>query len=376
MGIKQIDLKHCIKETYFDYFYKQCESNPLKKCLISISTNDFLSYKQTNDLSNKIAHFLLSSLKVKQNSVIGILMERSAKIPLAMIGINKAKCGFLIIDKKTPIKRMEFMLENSNVKNVITDSFTKDELKIKSINIIPFDKILNFSKNYPLPKILPNDILCHSYTSGTTGMPKCIIQKHVALKNVADAYANRLVPANIVENTIYGVFPPISFVVFLTDILCSIALGFEVHILSLSEQSSYVNLITYINDNKLTHCFVPPSLLNVFIERYNGDSLKLVLTGGDTVFINAKPKFDILVGYGLSEALSVMLYKFITPDSHITSVSYDGIIDGNLLYLVNEKNQVINQIGEIGEICISGPKVSVGYQNLPNENKKVFVNNP
>lgn len=143
------------KETLIDIFEKQVKSFPDKKAVIFKDT--YITYKELDEKSNMLANYLLSK-NIGKNDVVGIMFKRSLDLHISIWGILKAGATYMLIDPSLPEDRVNYMLENSNAKLVITDLY----INYENINL----KICETFKN-TMPKIKTSneDSFCIIYTS-------------------------------------------------------------------------------------------------------------------------------------------------------------------------------------------------------------------
>ena len=223
------------------------------------------------------------------------------------------------------------------------------------------------------------DIAVLQYTGGTTGTPKGAMLTH------ANLYANAVqtglwsVTATRGEERFLGVLP--LFHVFGMTGVMNTCLHFASELILLPRFSTTEVLETIDAKKPTVFCGVPTmfSAINghADLEKYDLSSLELCISGGAPLSLEIKEKFEALTGCTLVEGYG------LTESSPVCSVNpFDGInksgsvglpLPGTIVEIVDRTNpDKLLDIGEAGEICITGPQVMVGYLNKPAENADVL----
>ncbi|MGQ9642937.1 MAG: AMP-binding protein, partial [Ignavibacterium sp.] len=105
--------------TVYSLFENQVKSNPDS---VAVSFNGKnITYKKLMDESDKLAN-LLQTAGVKEGNIVGLCLNRSIEMVVALLGILKSGAAYLPLDPFFPDKRLEYMLEDSNAKFLITES--------------------------------------------------------------------------------------------------------------------------------------------------------------------------------------------------------------------------------------------------------------
>jgi len=158
-------------KTIVNLFEEQVERTP-DAIAIKFKERE-LTYKELNDRSNQLAHYLLRKYNVHPDELVGIELERSEWMVIGILAIIKSGGAYVPIDLDYPDRRKVFIREDANLK------FTLDEMEV--------DRFIqeNRSNEYPIinPKVQlsPSNLMYVIYTSGSTGVPKGVLIEH---KNV------------------------------------------------------------------------------------------------------------------------------------------------------------------------------------------------
>eukprot|EP00833_Pecoramyces_ruminatium_P001472 jgi/Orpsp1_1/1175504/evm.model.c7180000054123.1 len=149
-----------------------------------VFNEDKISYKELDEMSNSIAHYLRSE-GVCRNDIIPIICDRSPYYIIGILGISKAGGAFLPIDKDLPDERIQFILGEVNSKVILFSNCKEviDRLKNneKNLKYIMYDLVNHdYSNNYKnINNINESEDICYVlFTSGTTGKPKGTLINH------------------------------------------------------------------------------------------------------------------------------------------------------------------------------------------------------
>lgn len=175
-----------INKTIIDMFEEQVNKNPYN---IAISKNGYsINYNNFNNMINYTVDFL-KNIGVTENDKICLFFNNSIELVISIFAILKLSACYIPIDTSYPNDRIDYIINNSNSKFILTNSDNKDKINIfsdKSI-ILDLENIISESKN----KIFNNienkptlDTLAYIiYTSGSTGKPKGVQIAHESLAN-------------------------------------------------------------------------------------------------------------------------------------------------------------------------------------------------
>jgi non-ribosomal peptide synthetase component F/SAM-dependent methyltransferase/acyl carrier protein len=151
-----------------------------------ISSQRTLTYQELYTLSNQLGH-RLRRLGATPNQLIGVVMEKGWEQIVAVMGILTAGAAYIPIDPGLPQQRREYLLENSEVKIVLTQSWLDQKLDWPSgIQRLCIDReaLANESDQPLQPAQTPDDLAYVIYTSGSTGLPKGVMIIHRNVVNV------------------------------------------------------------------------------------------------------------------------------------------------------------------------------------------------
>ncbi len=346
--------------------------------------NQKLTYKDLNEKANCIANYLKNK-NIKNNDIIGILIPRSLELIIAMLGVLKSGACYTPIDPTYPSKRIQYMLENSNSKLLLTTDKLYNLINFENKVCIDINNkdLYSSNTNNPCCQISPEDSSYIIYTSGSTGLPKGVILKHKSLTNLC-YYLNSNVEflnntckyKNIVSIT------TASFDIFILETLISLQRGLKVILANEDEQRipSLLNNLICQNDGQIIQ--MTPSRMQFFIDNIDDipslSKLKYVVLAGEPLPLKLRNSLlnlgikKVYNGYGPSETTVFSSFTDVTNQSII---NIGKPLSNTQMYLLdNDLNPV--PIGIPGELFISGDGVGKGYLNRPDITKERFLANP
>ncbi|MDG2659088.1 AMP-binding protein, partial [Vibrio parahaemolyticus] len=161
-------------------FEKQAEMRPEETAAVFRGSS--LSYGELNSRANQLAHALIQQ-GVGTDMLVGIMVRPSFDLLIGMLGILKAGGAYVPIDPQYPDSRIEYMLKDSAVPLLLTQSVLKERIDSYSGKVIYLDKGMEGERTTNPPSVAEGHHLAYMiYTSGSTGEPKgVLIEQHSVL---------------------------------------------------------------------------------------------------------------------------------------------------------------------------------------------------
>ena len=338
-----------------------------------------ITYKNLIRKSTTIAQDLIK-MGIKNKDCVSVLFkEKDINLICSILGILKAGATFLAIYSEYPDDRIQYILENSKSKLLITENnFKCKNFNVPTLYVEDIKGDMNINK---FPNISPDDNAYIIYTSGSTGNPKGTMQSHNNLINFVYSF-NKYLDNSITEKDIFLSVTNICFDVSMAEIFTSLIFGSNLHLYKDLNYSSTAELVKYIVDNKITFAYFPPSMLHDIYEElknYKEISLNKMLVGVEPIkaktlknYLSLNPNMKIINGYGPSETtICCTMYKFNDklPDNSITPIG--SPIGNSKIYICDKMKQLV-PIGITGEIYVQGECVGNGYLNNPQKTSENF----
>jgi len=371
--------------TLKELFERQVEKTP--ENIAAFCKNSSMTYKELNNKANQLA-VLLRDKGIKPNDPVGVLMERSLEVVIAVIAIIKAGGACLPISSEYPENRIKHMLEDSRAKAVITSKQYKAKASChNNPEVICIDSEGLFKNGFSSNLNEVNsceDLLYIIYTSGTTGKPKGVMQTHKTINNLAEhEYTHTDVPFG--DKVLQ--FATIGFDVFFQEVFSTLLAGGQLFIINDEEKKDVKKLCEFIDKNSINTIFLPTAFLKfIFSSKKYSDmfpgNIKHIITAGEALIISEllkdyinRTKTMLHNHYGPSETHVVTTYV-IEPGKDIPSVPSIGKPIINTSVYILDKNLKLQPIGVPGELYLSGDCLAAGYLNDYELTKLKFIENP
>jgi amino acid adenylation domain-containing protein len=363
-------------------FEEQVEKTPSNVAVIF--ENQQLTYKELNSRANQLAHYLQQQ-GVKSDTVVGICMERSLEMVMALIAILKAGGAYLPLDTVYPQERLGFMLADAQMPVLLTQPYLRERLPPHQAKLISIDTegaiYTNYSSQNLASDIKPENLAYVIYTSGSTGQPKGVMNTHQGVCNrllwMQDAY--RLTPKDkVLQKT------PYSFDVSVWEFFWTLTTGASLVIAKPGGHQDSCYLVDTIKKSEITTLHFVPSMLQIFLEEpelQRCSSLKRVICSGEALSLPLQEKFFARLNceldnlYGPTEAAIDVTHWQCQPDASLTTVPIGRPIANTQIYILNRDIQLV-PIGIPGELYIGGVGLARGYLNRPELTQERFIENP
>jgi amino acid adenylation domain-containing protein/non-ribosomal peptide synthase protein (TIGR01720 family) len=371
-----------------DLFQAQVEKTPDN--IAVVFEEQSVTYQQLNQKANQLAHYLLN-LKtnnfslITDNCLMGICVERSLDMVIGLLGILKAGSAYVPLDPDYPKERLQFMLEDSKVPVLLSQSHLRERLPVSTAIVICLDndwkKIAAYSEKNPIKQIVPENLAYVIYTSGSTGKPKGVMIEHQALTLHCQAILQQY---TLNENDRILQFASFSFDTSLEQLLVAWLSGAG-SMLVKSNLIAAQDLLSFLQNHAITVVDLPPAYWQQMLEIETIakalPTLRLLILGGEALLPRlaqqTRSLFPALLcfnAYGPTEAvITPALYRLpvILPDNTL-SVAIGQPRANTRIYILSAQHQP-QPIGIPGELCIAGRGLALGYLNRPKLTAEKFV---
>ncbi|WP_270171066.1 non-ribosomal peptide synthetase [Paenibacillus sp. SYP-B4298] len=347
-----------------------------------------MTYRELNEKANQLA-FRLRSAGVKPDTVVGIMLERSLDMMVAVFGVLKSGGAYLPLSPQHPDSRVRYMLENSQARLLLTARRYADKLSYPSI-MVDDPEVYRGDVHNPEHVNAPGDLVYVIYTSGSTGRPKGVMIEHHSLVNRI-LWMQKAYP--IGQGDVLLQKTPFTFDVSVWELLWWSVAGASVHLLPPAMEKFPQAILEAVETNKVTMLHFVPSMLGAFLnyvdgaqEQYRLRSLTHVFASGEALLggqvelfyrVLSEPWQPQLTNlYGPTEATIDVSYYDCSPVSPVSGIVPIGqAIDGIELMIIGDNGTGLAQ-GEIGELYIAGAGVARGYANQPELTEERFIPHP
>ena len=351
------------RESLIDIFLKTVKIHPQKIALVF--GEHTCTYDELDSKSNGFAQRLLA-LNIGSSDILGVYLPRGIELHVAILGILKAGAAYIPFDIDTPKERIESVLLDFQLSYCVTYETLDDKLRTISGN----DPIE--SSNSPIHYAQADSLAYIIFTSGSTGKPKGIPIKHHQIALLIKS-ENSQIQLNS-NDIIYQGFS-VSFDMWFEETWIGYLVGATLIIADTKISKSVDVLHEFLNRHQVTILHAVPSLLAML--DVNIPSLRLVNSGGEACNKNILDKWAsknliFLNSYGPTETTVTSSLIQLKPGDEI---SIGKPLPNYSMAIVNESLDLLD-VGDEGELVISGPCVSEGYFQRPDLSEKVFLNKP
>ena len=341
------------------------------------------TYRTLNQLSNGLA-FALRKSGVKKGDFVGALLDRNEWVIITQLAVLKLGAVFIPIDSRYPKDRIEYIVENSNIKILLkNESNMFQHKKIMNIEALAIEKI-SFIE---CEKVNADDVCYVIFTSGSTGKPKGCMLTNKGLVNFCKNN-NILSACNQLEKQVFVSVNTISFDFFIAESLLPLVNGYTVVLASEEEsikQDLFRALVMKLGVNIAQ---TTPTRFNIYFNDKKDISymkqFEIIVSSGEALPLELLEKFckytnaKIFNPLGPSEC-SVWAVggdlQLSTKKVEKNDISIGKPIANTQVYILDQKQQLL-PIGVAGELCIAGDGVGKGYLNQPELTNEKFIKNP
>ncbi len=343
-----------------------------------------LTYEQLNRQANQIAHYL-RKLGVAPNAPVGIFMERSALMVGGIIGILKSGGAYLPLDSSYPQSRLCQMIENADVKVILTVGEKISLLPKTDAKVICLDKdwenVARQSVDNPANVNQPSDTAYLIYTSGSTGEPKGTLVPHRAVNRLV--FNTNYIEFNSTDRIAH--VSNVSFDAATFELWGALLHGARLIVLNKDLILSPKEFAAELRTRKISTMFLTTSLFNLLAREKPSafQTLKNVLVGGEACdptaarrVLENNPPRRLVNAYGPTEATTFAVcyeIKNVAPDAQTIPIGRP--ISNTTIYLLDSHLNLV-PIGVSGEIYIGGDGLAKGYLNRPELTAEKFVSVP
>jgi amino acid adenylation domain-containing protein len=345
-----------------------------------------LTYGELNGRANQFAHYLRVR-NVGPDILVGVFLERSLEMMVAVLGILKAGGAYLPLDPSLPPRRLAFMLTDARIPLLVTSASMAATLPRGLAELIEIDtdwpRISQEDESDPPNQARADSLAYVIYTSGSSGEPKGVMVPHGGLSNYL-SWAAKTYP--ITEGRGSLVHSPIGFDLTITALFLPLLVGKRVVLLP--EGSDVEGLCAaLIEEGDYSFIKITPSHIEALTrllppERASGIARALII-GGEalradqlTFWSDYARETRVFNEYGPTETVvGCCVYEVVPGTPLPANVPIGRPIDHTQLYVLDAQRKPVAE-GAEGEIYIGGKGVARGYLNRPDLTAQSFIPDP
>lgn len=357
-----------------------------------ISKEKRITYGQLNDRVNRLAN-KFREIGVRKGDRVNALLLNTNELLESMFACAKIGAIFVPMNFRLSVQEVEYIIRDSGGQILIYDERLHETVAgIKTIvssihyyvkvgespaeDDLDYEKLLQSGNNEePQHQIDFHDVHLIMYTSGTTGKPKGVMITH--------------------SNTTWNAVNAINFItLFSDDVTLTVAPLFHIGAMSITSTPTLyiggtvvlvdafdpVQLLETVEKEKINTLFLVPAMWMAImsvpnIDDYDLSSLRLNVAGGSPCPITVIEFFQernipFYEGFGLTETAPIVS-MLDGEDSHRKNGSIGKAVMHCDVRIVDDSDEDVG-VGEVGELLVKGPQVTVGYWNKPEETKEAI----
>lgn len=366
-------------------FEQQAERTP--EIIAVASGEEQLTYRQLNQRANQLAHYLKEQ-GVGPDRLVGVCLEPSMQMIIAILGVLKAGGAYLPLDPNIPEKRLSSLVTDARPILLLTRQGLRTRLHDFTGNLFfldtEVDRLRRQLQTNPSSPATPDHLAYVMYTSGSTGTPKGVALAHRGVVNLLTDFQNRqaIQPG---EACSWWTSP--GFDVSVYEIFSPLMSGGSLQVIPEDLRLEVHRLLDWIQEYNIRSAYIPPFLLNDFaawVQNHPGTSrLRCLLVGVEPIpeallthLNELMPDLCILNGYGPTETtICSTLFMVDTAHPHAGNTPLGRPVANTHIYLLDQSMQPV-PVGVVGEIYIGGVGLARGYLNQPELSSQRFIRSP
>ena len=346
-----------------------------------------LSYAELNVRANRLAHYL-RNVRVGPEGKVGVCVDRSFEMVIAMIAAMKAGGSYVPLDPAYPVERLAYMVKDAGLSVLLTTLQFEDRVQQYTGQLIGLDTELEEISEGSQPAgksaATPLNTAYVVYTSGSTGQPKGVLGLHQSTVNRM-SWMWKSYPFEGAETCC--VKTSLNFVDSVWEIFGPLLQGVPIVLISDEVLKDTKHLVETLADHKVTRIVLVPSLLRAMIDNSNElasrlPELKYWVSSGEELtkemieqFMQKLPGRVLLNLYGSSEVAGDVTCYDATEHGLPGSASIGRPVFNTEIYILSGQLEP-TPIGVAGELYVGGENLARGYINRPELTAEKFVPNP
>ena len=372
-----------------ELFAAQAAQRP--EAVAVVFENEQLTYEELNRRANQLAHHL-QGLGVGPEVVVGICVERSVEMVVALLGTLKAGGTYLPLDPAYPPDRLSFMLADAGVRFIISHQSVEAMLPAllpdSTINVLSlyaeWASVAAQPATAPGVQVSPENLAYILYTSGSTGQPKGVMISQGAISNHMQWMAEQL-PLGAGDAVLQKT--PFSFDASVWEFWAPLLAGARLVLARPGGHQEAAYLLEVMEREGVTRLQGVPTLLRMLVSEGGLErckQLREVFSGGEVLgrelaesILQAHSEVKLYNLYGPTEATIDTTWQEAERDRAETSeeVGIGRPITNAQVYVLDAQLQTV-PVGVVGELYIGGAGLARGYLNRPTLTAERFVPHP
>ncbi|MCM3016075.1 non-ribosomal plipastatin synthetase PpsC [Bacillus subtilis] len=346
-----------------------------------------LTYAELDMYASRLAAHL-AACSVTNESIVGVLSERSPEMLIAVLAVLKAGGAYLPLDPAYPKERLSYMLKDSGASLLLTQpgcsapSFSGETLEV-DMTSLDREEV----KRHVSASVSDGSLAYVIYTSGSTGQPKGVAVEHRQAVSFLTGMQHQF---PLSEDDIVMVKTSFSFDASVWQLFWWTLSGASAYLLPPGWEKDPALIVKATHQERITTVHFIPAMLNSFLDQAeierlrDSTSLKRVFAGGEPLaprtaarFASVLPQVSLIHGYGPTEATVDAAFYVLDPerDRDRLRIPIGKPVPGARLYVL-DPHLAVQPSGVAGEMYIAGAGVARGYLNRPALTEERFLEDP
>ena len=366
-----------------ELFEAQVERSPDEAAVVSRAGS--ITFRELNQKANRFAHYLLAH-GAGPGARVALCAERSVDMVVGLLGILKSGAAYLPLDPGHPPARLQYMLEDSGCRWVLTQAKLLNSVSWGNRQVLPMDSPLlkDYAETNPkLEGMTPRHLAYVIYTSGSTGQPKGVMVEHEGVVRYCDHARERYYPSDLAGSlvaTSYGfdlTVPALYLPLLAGGHLRLLEEGRELEELAqtlLSAQRPYLLRLTPSHVTGMLPLLTGHQSACAHVLVIGGEALPVAVVHALRASL---PQARIYNHYGPTE--SIVGCSLLPLSEEITqSTGYYpiGSALGHKQLLVLNAEMQLEPLGTPGQLYVGGDALARGYLNQPALTAQKFCTHP
>lgn len=387
----RLPLAHHVERPIFSAFLEQARRSP--EALAICAEGGSCNYRELEEASRGIAGYLVDNGLREADRVV-IVSGRCAGLIMAMLGASRAGAIFTVADRAYPAVRIAqiirtlqptFILLCGDAEVELDDGLPGPSLRLVRVPEAPTQAIQAFAAGqHALPTVNPAQPAYITFTSGSTGEPKGVVTTHAPLVHFIGWHTRQ---HGFTSQDCFSLLSGLGHDPVYRDVFTPLSIGARVAVPAQSTVIDPAALAAWLQAQRVCVIHLTPPL-GKLIEtgaRLGGirlDELRYLFWGGEALgstlygqIRQVAPNACSVNFYGTTETPQAMAFHPIDPAADNSKIPLGKGIEGAQLLVVNEANQLAGE-GQVGEILIRSPYLSMGYWGDTTQTHQRYVINP
>ncbi|MFZ6009420.1 MAG: amino acid adenylation domain-containing protein [Bacteroidota bacterium] len=337
------------------------------------------TYSELDAISGRLCRFMQESYELSAGQPVGVMMERSAGLLVSMLAVLKAGCIYVPIDPDLPQARKQFIIEDSGIGVILTETIHLIDLSAHFAGQMFFvDNQLGSLEEYdpsPVNPEVTNEAPVYAiYTSGSTGTPKGVLVNGSSLVNLCYWHREAF---GLNEQSRATVYAGIGFDASVWEVWPYLLSGGTLYPITESQRLDLERLSRYMTEQEITHCFLPTPVCEQLgqMQEVTLPTNLVVLTGGDRLHEIELSQGRLINNYGPTEGTVVSTSIAVEEGRDGSTISIGRPITNTRAYVLDADRNLLPK-GIVGELYIAGSHLSMGYLNNAELTAERFVPDP